>query len=63
MYGEGRNKSLTEVMTMCNNGSFGNGGCWWIIILILLFCCCGNNGNTLSCGNNCGCDNNNCGCC
>ena len=51
----------------CNNnnmGLFGNNSCWWIIILILLFCGCGNNG---LCGgntyNNCGCDNDRCGCC
>lgn len=51
---------------MCNNngmcGCFGNNW-WWIIILLLLFCnggCgCGNSGNW----NNCGCDNNSCGCC
>ena len=44
---------------MCNNG-FGGNGCWWIIILILLFCCCGNGMGTT---NNCGCDNDRCGCC
>ena len=64
MYGEGRNNSLSEVMIMCNNGSWGNGSCWWIIILILLLCNCGgisigNSGN--GCG--CGCDNNCGGCC
>ena len=46
---------------MCNNG-FGGNNCWWIIILVLLLCCgCGNNG--LSTANNCGCDNDRCGCC
>ena len=60
MYGNCRNKSISEVMNMCNNGFWGGNSCWWIIILVLLFCCCGNNhGNNLSCG----CDNNNCGCC
>lgn len=49
---------------MCNNngmcGCFGNNW-WWIIILLLLFCNggCGNS----STWNNCGCDNNSCGCC
>lgn len=45
---------------MYNNGFCGN-SCWWIIILILLFSCCGNGlgGNY----NNCGCDNDRCGCC
>ena len=43
---------------MCNNG-FGGNNCWWIIILILLFCNCGGS----MCGNNCGCDNDRCGCC
>ena len=39
---------------MCNNN------CWWIIILIVLLSCCGNG---LWGGNNCGCDNDRCGCC
>lgn len=46
---------------MCNNGFCGN-NCWWIIILILLFCNCG--GSLMGSGcNNCGCDNDRCGCC
>ena len=45
-------------LIMYNNGFCGGNLCW-IIILLILFCGCGNNGMT----NNCGCDNNNCGCC
>jgi len=45
---------------MYNNGFCGGNLCW-IIILLILFCGCGNNG---LCGNNnCGCDNDRCGCC
>ena len=48
---------------MYNNGFCGGNICW-IIILLILFCGCGNNG---LCGgnysNNCGCDNDRCGCC
>ena len=47
-------KNLLGGTLMCNNN------CWWIIILIVLFSCCGNNGLW---GNNCGCDNDRCGCC
>ena len=44
---------------MCNNNNYGLCGClnnnwWWIIILVLLFC---------NCGNGCGCERNDCGCC
>ena len=46
---------------MCNNG-FCGGNIWWIIILLILFCGCGNNGGAWG-GNNCGCDNDRCGCC
>ena len=47
------------------NNCFGGNNCCWIIILLILFCGCGNNG---LCGggtayNNCGCDNDRCGCC
>ena len=47
---------------MCNNNFCGGNICW-IILLIILFCngCGGNNG--LWSGNNCGCDNDRCGCC
>ena len=62
MSGSAANKIL-EVLTMYNNGFCGN-NCWWIIILILLFCGCGNNGLCGgNCSNNCGCDNDRCGCC
>ena len=56
---------------MCgnNNGICGclNNNWWWIVILVLLFCNCGGGCGTTyggnGCGNNWGCDNNNCGCC
>ena len=46
---------------MCNNNFCGGNICW-IILLIILFCNCGGN-NGLWSGNNCGCDNDRCGCC
>ena len=53
---------ISEVLVRYNNGFCGN-SCWWIIILILLFCGCGNNGLCGNSYNNCGCDNDRCGCC
>ena len=57
-------KSILEVFIMFNNGMCGN-NCWWIIILLLLFCNGGCNMPVCNsgCGNNCGCESNNCGCC
>ena len=54
-------KKFLEVFFMCNNGFCGGNICW-IIILLILFCGCGNNGSVWG-GNNCGCDNDRCGCC
>ena len=55
-------QKISEVLIMCNNNGFCGGNICWIIILILLFCNCGG-GNALWGGNNCGCDNDRCGCC